>query len=64
MDDVKIKGAGFFKTFKKLILVAVMGIAGFLLILAGLGLVQLSLTLILYIGLILLIFAVIYHFIG
>lgn len=49
---------------KKLVLVGLTGVAGLLLTLAGLGLIQLSLSLILYSGLVLLVLAGIMYFLN
>lgn len=52
----------FFKQFKKAFLIGLTAIAGLLLTLAGLNLIQLSASLILYAGIILLVVAVLSYF--
>ncbi len=61
MDTIKNSLETLFNRFKKVILIVLTGVAGLLLTLAGLGLITLTPTLILYSGIALLILTVFFY---
>ena len=62
MEKIKNFPVLIFKRFRKAILIVLIGVAGLLLTLAGLGLIALTLPLILYSGVALLIMTVLLYF--
>lgn len=61
MDSLKNYLQTLFNRFKKVILIVLTGVAGLLLTLAGLGLIQLTQPLILYSGITLLVLTIFYY---
>lgn len=61
MDKIKNLPEALFKRFKKALLIILTGVAGLLLTLAGLGLIQLTQPLIFYSGISLLVLTVLFY---